>query len=204
MNCQQLTVTHKQAWHSATNHPFLLDCRSGNLKPAQFNRWLEQDYLFGIEFTRFFAATLQAAPPNHFDILLSGLTGIKAELCWFHTTAKERNLSLHNSLLPACEEYCRFLIALSHRPYPVLATILWGIENTYSVACRTPIASPYDQLFAYCASDTFKDYVHQLEQIADEALTSATEETQSETEAEFLIMCRHEKAFWQMAYEAVA
>jgi hypothetical protein len=77
------------AWHAVLHHPFLFACHDGTIKPAQFNRWLVQDYLFVTHFTRLAANLLVSAPVEHFDLILSGLAALQDELSWFkvHTSA---------------------------------------------------------------------------------------------------------------------
>ena len=65
LTCPQLLQQHAQDWREATAHPFLEQCKSGTIKPAQFNTWLAQDYLFVVDFTRMVARVLASAPAEH-------------------------------------------------------------------------------------------------------------------------------------------
>ena len=47
---------------------------------------LLQDYLYVVEFTRFLARTLAAAPRAHFDTLIGGLSALQDELFWYQVT----------------------------------------------------------------------------------------------------------------------
>ncbi len=80
LTCAQLLQKYPQLWQEATVHPFLQQCKTGEIRPSQFNTWLVQDYLFVVDFTRLAARLLAASPVEHFDTLLAGLGAIKAEL----------------------------------------------------------------------------------------------------------------------------
>jgi thiaminase/transcriptional activator TenA len=205
LTCQHLLQTHSQAWKDATVHPFLEQCKLGTIQPLQFNTWLVQDYLFVVEFTRMVARSLVAAPPAHFDILLSGLGALKDELNWFHAKAAERHLDLATQPQPTCQEYCAFMESLDSQAYPVQAVALWAIELAYNQGWQLPgtMPAPYDEFADRWGNPGFTEYVGFLEQQADEALQTAAPEVQRQTEAAFLEVARLEQDFWQMAFNAV-
>ncbi len=202
-DCRQLTHRHETAWREATVHPFLEGCRTGTITPQQFETWLVQDYLFVVEFTRFAARVLVAAPVEHFDVLLDGLTALRDELSWFRTHAAARSLRLDVLRQESCAQYCRFMDQLAHTPYPVQATAFWVIEAVYNFAWHgaSPMAPPYDEFARRWGSPEFGAYVEQLRRQADEALSSASGTEQTQAEAAFLDVLRLERSFWQMAFE---
>lgn len=204
ITCKQLLQNHSQAWHEATVHPFLEQCKSGAIKPEQFNTWLVQDYRFVIEFTRLAGKTLAAAPPHHFDILLGGLGALKDELNWFREKATERELALDTPKQATCAEYCEFMARLGTMPYPVLATAFWAIELAYNQGWQLPgkMPEPYTEFADRWGNPGFTEYVKLLEQQADEALQSASPAVQERTEEAFLRVASLEKDFWQMAFNA--
>jgi formylaminopyrimidine deformylase / aminopyrimidine aminohydrolase len=201
--CQQLLQIHPQKWQSATVHPFLAQCKTGDIQPTQFNTWLVQDYLFVVEFTRMAARLLAAAPVQHFDGLLSGMIALKDELNWFRDKAQERELILSAPKQPTCTEYCQFMGDLASSPYAVQATAFWAIEASYNQGWQLPGAmpDPYTEFADRWGNPGFSEYVKLLEQQADQALRSASEAEQQQAESAFLEVARLEKAFWQMAYE---
>lgn len=204
LTCQYLRQKHPQTWSSATIHPFLTQCQSAEILPQQFNTWLVQDYLFVTEFTRMTAHLLAVAPVHHFDVLLSGLGALKAELIWFRAKAAERQLDLTTVQQPTCVEYCTYMASLASTPYPVQATAFWAIEAAYNQGWQNPgkMASPYDEFADRWGNPGFTEYVKLLEQQADEVLATAPDTVQQQAEAAFLEVARLEKDFWQMAYAA--
>lgn len=204
LTCQQLLEHHADTWKDATVHPFLTQCRTGEILPQQFNCWLVQDYLFVVDFTRMTARLLAAAPVHHFDTLLSGLAALKDELLWFQNKATERQLNLVVPRQPTCTEYCGYIASLALAPYAVQATAFWAIEYAYNQGWQLPghMVPPYDEFANRWGNSAFTEYVHLLKQQADESLEAVAPEVQQQAEAAFLDVAKLEKDFWQMAYSA--
>lgn len=204
LTCKQLLQKHPQVWHEATVHPFLEQCKLGTIKLQQFNTWLVQDYLFVVDFTRMVGRVLAIAPPDHFDVILSGLAALKDELNWFKAKASERQLNLGIQKQPTCTEYCEYMHRFAAMPYPVQATALWTIELAYNQGWQLPGAmpEPYTEFANRWGSSGFTEYVNLLEQQADESLQSASDTIREQAEAAFLNIARLEKDFWQMAFNA--
>ena len=204
LTCKQLLQNHAQAWHEATVHPFLEQCKLGTIQPQQFNRWLVQDYLFVVDFTRMVGRGLASAPPHHFDVILGGLTALKDELNWFKEKAAQRQLNLDAQKQLTCTEYCDYMHSLSAMPHPVQATALWAIELAYNQGWQLPGAmpDPYAEFADRWGNPGFTEYVKLLEQQADEVLQTASETVQHQAEEAFLKVAELEQDFWQMAFNA--
>lgn len=202
LTCDQLLEKYAAVWKDATVHPFLTQCRTGQIWPQQFNCWLVQDYLFVVDFTRMAARLLAAAPAYHFDTLLSGLAALKEELLWFQDKATERQLDLATERQPTCTEYCGYMASLALTPYAVQATAFWAIEYAYNQGWQLPgpMVPPYDEFANRWGNPGFTQYVELLRQQADESLETATAEVQQQAVAAFLRIAQFEKDFWQMAY----
>lgn len=203
LTCQQLLETYHDDWHAAIHHPFLEHCKSGMIKPAQFNTWLVQDYLFVTEFTRMVGRVLAAAPVSHFDTILGGLAALKDELNWFRAKAAERNLKLDVRKQKTNKRYCEFMTDLAIAPYVIQATAFWAIELAYNQAWQihSPMAKPYDEFADRWGNPGFTSYVSLLEQQADEALQSTTEFVHNRVKPFFRDVAKFESQFWQMAFE---
>ena len=147
---------------------------------------------------------LAAAPFTHFDVLLSGLGSIKAELHWFHAKAAERTLDLNVEPQATCQQYCSFMEALADQPYAIQATAFWAIERSYNQAWQnhSPMMAPYNEYALRWGNPEFTNYVELLAQQADSALQFANATIQTQATAVFLDVARLEKDFWQMAFEA--
>lgn len=204
LSCQQLLSLHPQAWTDATVHPFLSQCALGTIQTQQFNTWLVQDYLFVVDFTRMAARLLAIAPVEHFDILLSGLSALQDELNWFRIKADERRISLDVRPQPTCTEYCAYMGSLSTAPYAVQATAFWAIELAYNQGWQKPgpMERPYTEFADRWGNPGFTEYVKQLEQQADQALSTAPDTVHQQAESAFLKIARLERDFWQMAFNA--
>lgn len=202
LTCNKLIQKHTQAWQKATVHPFLEQCKLGTIAPQQFNTWLVQDYLFVVDFTRMVGRILATAPPNHFDVLLGGLSFLKDELKWFREKGDERRLDLNTEKQPTCREYCDYMHSLAAMPYPVQATALWAIELAYNQGWQlhSPMAQPYDEFANRWGNQGFTEYVKLLEQQADEMLKTSPDSIQQQAEDAFLKVANFENDFWQMAF----
>ncbi len=202
LTCKQLLETYEHAWQSATHHPFLEQCKSGTIKPVQFNTWLVQDYLFVIEFTRMVARLLAAAPVSHFDTILGGLAALKDELNWFRAKASERNLKLDIPKQQTNQRYCQFMTTLAIAPYVIQATAFWAIELAYNQAWQihSPMVEPYHEFADRWGNPEFTVYVNLLEKQADEVLQNASELVQNRVKEVFREVAKFEKSFWQMAF----
>lgn len=204
LTCQQLLQNHRQVWQEATVHPFLEQCKSGTIKPEQFNTWLVQDYLFVLEFTRMAGRLLASAPPEHFDVILSGLSALKDELNWFKEKAADRQLNLSTQKQSTCAEYCNFMHSLGAMPYPVQATAFWAIELAYNQGWQLPgqMPEPYNEFADRWGNPSFTDYVKCLESQANEVLQTVPKTVKQQAEDAFLKVASLEKDFWQMAFHA--
>jgi thiaminase/transcriptional activator TenA len=203
LTCNSLLEKHRGAWDQATRHPFLDNCKSGNIKSNQFNTWLVQDYLFVTQFTRMVARLLSVAPVSDFDTILGGLAALKDELNWFREKAKERQLNLETPMQETCKRYCEFMTNLALEPYVIQATAFWAIELAYNQAWQLPgpMVKPYDEFADRWGNPDFTAYVSLLEKQADKALAKSNEIEQTRAEEVFLEVAELEKLFWQMAYE---
>ena len=204
LTCQQLLHNHRETWQKATVHPFLEECKLGTIKPEQFNTWLIQDYLFVIEFTRMVARVLTVAPPEHFDVILGGLSALKDELNWFRVKAGERSLTLASQKQATCREYGNFMESLATMPYPVQATAFWAIELAYNQGWQLPgkMPEPYTEFGDRWGNPGFTDYVKLLEKQADQELQLSSTTVQQQAETAFLKVAQLETDFWQMAFNA--
>lgn len=202
MKTRDLISKHESVWRDAVVHPFLDECATASIAPASFNRWLVQDRMFVVAFSRFAANMLQECPPAHMDALMGGLTALRDELEWFAQKAGQRGLRFDVPQLPACAEYIDFMRSLYAEPYAAKATAFWAIEKAYNDAWSRPgvMAPPYDEFSSRWGSDGFTAYVELLARQADDALSVADAGDLFIAERAFLDVARLEKDFWQMAY----
>lgn len=195
---------HADAWQCAVVHSFLDQCADGSIDAEAFNRWLIQDRLFVLEFTRFAARLVQGCPAAHLDALLGGMGALKDELLWFEAKAAERGLALDVEPQDGCSDYCDFMRALHEAPYAVQASAFWAIERAYNEAWQRPgpMKAPYSEFADRWGSPDFSVYVEQLAAQANEALTTVDDGTRQAAEEALLDVAALEARFWQMAFDA--
>lgn len=182
-------------WEEATRSPFLDAIESGHLPDEAFNRWLVQDYKFGLGLVSFLSLCLAKAPRKDWKPLIRGLEAMDGELDWFEKHAKERGLDFNVPDHEICRSYVKFLAkAGSSEPYSVLAAILYGVEAAYFAAWSTlGQEGPYREFIVHWSNPLFADYVAQLGRIADANKDGRQQEFFNE-------VLKHEKDFWCMSW----
>jgi thiaminase/transcriptional activator TenA len=196
MTAKELIESEAELWEAATRHPFLDGVRDGTLPAEAFDRWLAQDYHFGVALTRVEARFLAGAPREDLALLAGGVQAMVAELDWFEQKAAEREVDLAAPLHPTARAYVDFLDALCDRAYPVQLTALWALERAYLEAWRgaAPGAPAFREFVEHWTNDAFAAYVAALE-----AATSRVVDPDAHAEREvFRQVARHERAFWEM------
>jgi thiaminase/transcriptional activator TenA len=199
VTAEELIESEAALWEAATHHPFLDGVRDGTLPLEAFDRWLAQDYHFGLALTRAEARYLADAPRGDLALLADGVRAMVAELDWFEQKAAERGIDLAAPLLPTARAYVDYLEALCGRPYSVQLTALWALERAYLDAWRgaSPGAGAFREFVGHWTNEGFAAYVSALEAATTRALGPHADE---EREA-FRQVARHERAFWAMTFE---
>jgi len=183
-------------WKEATTAQFLDAVAEGTLPAVALNRWLAQDYLFADALTGFQAIAIAKTPRDFRKPLVAGLVALDAEMEWFEAMARQKGLNLESPRHPTCRQYCDFLLRVTYtEPYPVLFTVLFGVEASYLAAwSRLPRKGPYQELVERWSSPPFAEYVNSLQTL--------TEQHPHESEqAYFEEVLNHERHFWRMAWE---
>ncbi|KAA8496654.1 Bifunctional TENA-E protein [Porphyridium purpureum] len=212
-----LKIGLEKEWdRAAVSHPFLVAVRSGTIDPAQFERWLVQDYLFVQQFVRFAGSVLSRAP-NMSDVklLLAGIGALTDEIEHFERALDERGLAFRDATpLKATEQYTTQLrVWATSLTWPELISVFWAIENVYNQAwssCRDA-HSPYKEWVERWANHAFSEYVAALDRTAKNALETLPQRSSSESSSspaqlgnvQGLIrgVLLLEDAFWSMALE---
>ncbi|XP_010259307.1 PREDICTED: probable bifunctional TENA-E protein isoform X2 [Nelumbo nucifera] len=204
---------HHTIYSRATRHPFILSTRDGTVDLSSFKRWLEQDYIFVREFVPFVASVLlkawrESEDGSDMEVILSGLASLNDEISWFKKEALKWGVLLSGtSPQKANQDYCRFLESLmsSEISYTVAITAFWAIEAVYQESfslclkhgSRTPA-----ELMETCqrwGSDSFGQYCHSLQMIANKRLEKAPDYILGKAEEAFLSVLEHEIEFWNMS-----
>ena len=200
---QDLIDRHREAWQSATKHPFLDGAREGSLSQNAFETWLVQDYLFVTDGLAFQSHIVARAPRRDQGLLINGLAALEAELGWFEEQAGRWNLKLDTSRHSTTEAYRDFLNSLEPDAYPTKITALWALERVYLESWRNaaPGHPDYREFVEHWTTPEFAVYVAGLGEAADDALEAADESERERAEAAFVEIVRLEREFWEMAIE---
>ncbi len=204
MKPSDLLQRHCEIWRAATQHPFLVAIRLGTLDANIFATWLVQDYLFVASEFACQARLLARVPRSTQKLLIGSLQALKAELTWFESHAKMRNLALNVAPYAATAAYCDFLNSLEREPYAVAMTAIWAMERAYLESWQSTLPSHpnYQEYSEHWANSEFESFVTELENVTAEALE--TSHVDEEAESVFLHVTHLEHDFWEMAWSGGA
>jgi len=184
-------------------HPTVAGIARGDLDPAVFRSWLEQDYLFLLDYVRVFSRLAWQAPDQHLGDLVD-----LAHSTWHEELALHRGLAgeFGADLIGAvkgepCEAYTGFLLDAAAdygRGLAALLPCMWGYSTLGRLLAEDPPAEPryarwvetyadpeFAALAARCA--TMLDDAHQAGLVDEPTATAAFDQA-----------LRHELAFWDV------
>lgn len=210
---EELRKNADHIWEANFNHPFVQGIGNGTLDKARFIFYLKQDYVYLIDFARYFAL-ISARAEN-----LTFMTGF-AEL--LHATLKFE-MDLHRSICadfditateleqtrmaPDCLNYTSFLIksAFLGTTGETLAGFLpcaWGYVEIGERLKKQglPDEKHYRQWIETYASDEFESLVLYYRNLLDEYARTANEREKQSMQRIFDISSRLEYMFWEMAW----
>lgn len=180
-------------------HPTVAGIARGDLPEPVFKSWLEQDYLYLLDYARVFARLAWQAPDEHLGDLVD----------LAHSTLHEE-LSLHRSLSaefgadfdgakkgPACIAYTEFLLESAASYGAGLAALypcMWGYSTLGRRLAENPPDEPrYRRWVDTYADPAFAELTRRIGEMIDEAAPD-----RDVAERYFLDGMRHELAFWDV------
>ena len=180
-------------------HPTVAGIASGDLDPDVFRRWLEQDYVFLLDYVRVFSRLAWQAPDGH----LGDLVDLAHET--FHG-----ELELHRSLAagfgadlaaatagPACAAYTGFLLEAAADYGTGLAALypcMWGYSTLgHRLAADGAPGGRYRAWIETYADPGFAALSRRIGEMLDEAAPDREVATKA-----FLTGMEHELAFWDV------
>jgi thiaminase (transcriptional activator TenA) len=178
-------------------HPTVAGLGRGDLDPGVFRAWIEQDYLFLVDFVRIFSRLAWQAPPEHLGDLVD----------MAHSTWHDE-LSLHRELAapfgarldeavkgPACTAYTSFALDAAAdygRGLAGMLPCMWGYSQLGRRLAEDPPADPrYRRWVETYADPDFAALAERCGQLLDEA-----DPDPEVARDAFLTGMRHELAFW--------
>jgi thiaminase/transcriptional activator TenA len=180
-------------------HPTVVGIGRGELAEPVFRSWLEQDYLFLLDYVRVFARLAWQAPSGHLGDLVD----------LAHATFHEE-LSLHRELAasfgadlsgarkgPACAAYTGFLLESAADYGDGLAALypcMWGYSTLGRILAENPPDEPRYRAWVETYADPgFAALAARIGEMIDEA-----DPPPARAETLFVEGMAHELAFWDV------
>jgi thiaminase/transcriptional activator TenA len=184
-------------------HPTVAGIARGDLDPEVFRSWLEQDYLFLLDYVRVFARLAWQAPDGHLgDLVDLAHSTWHDELALHRSLAAEFDADLFGAVAgPATAAYTGFLLAAADdygRGLAALLPCMWGYSTLgRMLAEQPPPEERYARWVATYADPGFAALAARCGQMLDEAHAEGLVDEQTATEA-FDAGMRHEVTFWDV------
>lgn len=199
----------EKLWQAMVEHPFVQELAAGTLPKAKFDFWVQQDYLYVIEFRRLLGLAIVAVPAESEDVrdtLIAALAGLGSELALFRDYAANNNLSLDVQMAPTCQSYTAYLLSVAALGgFADAMMALFATEKAYydtwnAVKHKTPQDSPYASWIANWTNPAFGQYVDWLGGVVDRLVEARVAGNLDRLRVIFLTTVRYEYMFWEMCY----
>lgn len=179
------------------HHPTVEGIASGTLDPKVFRSWLEQDYLFLLDYVRVFSRLAWQAPAAHLgDLVDLAHETFHGEMALHRSLSADFGADLERAVKgPACSAYTAFLLDAAAdygRGLAALLPCMWGY-STLGRWLPVPDEPRYAQWVATYADPAFAALAARCDEMLDEAAPD-----RAVAEAAFLEGMRHELAFWDV------
>jgi thiaminase/transcriptional activator TenA len=178
-------------------HPTVRGIAAGTLDPAVFRSWLEQDYLFLLDYARVFSRLAWQAPDAHLgDLVDLAHETLHGELTMHRSLAEPFGADLDGAVKsPACAAYTTFLLDSAAHYGVGLAALypcMWGY-STLGRLLTVPDDARYRRWVETYADPGFAAQATRVGQLIDEAAPDPAAAEQA-----FLQGMAHELAFWDV------
>jgi thiaminase/transcriptional activator TenA len=209
-----LRISANHIWQAQHDHPFVRGIGDGTLDLERFGIWLRQDYLFLIDYAKFFAVAVMRAPDlaamTTFSKLLHEILHREMELhrsycAEFGITPRELEQS---TKLPTTQGYTDFLLRTGTTTNYIellgaLLPCMWGYaEVGQRLASRgLPDDPRYRRWINVYADPEFAELAEWCRGLVDDACANISADRVVRVENAFLTSSRYELAFWEMAWK---
>ncbi|MDG6895957.1 thiaminase II [Volucribacter amazonae] len=198
-------------WQDYINHPFVQQLRQGTLPLANFRYYLQQDYLFLLQFTRTWGlavyksdnlADMRAAQQG-INAMLDQEIQLHIQYCQQYGVTEQQLQQLEEH--PACIAYTRYVLdcgltgTLTELHTALAPCILGYAEIGKQAATQSPANNPYQSWIDMYASQDYQTAAQQAENTLNRLL--AQPHQQNKIQQIFNTAVRMEIAFWQMGLE---
>jgi thiaminase/transcriptional activator TenA len=180
-------------------HPTVAGIARGDLDEGVFRSWLEQDYLFLLDYVRVFSRLAWQAPAAHLgDLVDLAYSTLHEELSLHRELAAEFGADLEGAVKgPACTAYTEFLLNAAASYGEGLAALypcMWGYCTLgVRLAANPPREPRYRRWVDTYADPGFAELTRRCAQMIDE--TTLDQKRAIEL---FRTGMRHEIAFWDV------
>ncbi|MCP2363163.1 thiaminase/transcriptional activator TenA [Nonomuraea thailandensis] len=181
------------------DHATVAGIGRGDLPETVFRSWLEQDYLFLLDYVRVFARLAWQAPDAHLgDLVDLAHTTFHDELSLHRSMSAEFGADLEGAVKgPACAAYTGFLLESASSYGEGLAALypcMWGYSNLGRILAENPPEEPRYRAWVDTYADPgFAALTVRIGQMIDEAGPDPARAEELFTEG-----MRHELAFWDV------
>ncbi|MDQ1725348.1 MAG: hypothetical protein QOG52_2376 [Frankiaceae bacterium] len=181
-------------------HPTVQGIARGDLDDAVMRSWLEQDYLFLLDYVRVFSALATTAPAAHLgDLVDLAHATFHDELDLHRALAAEFGADLDSATPgPRCTAYTSFLLETARRSYAeglaALLPCMWGY-STLAQRMSTPAEPRYRRWLDTYRDPAFAALAGRCAQMLDEVAGDIDPATAHRL---FRQALDHELAFWDV------
>jgi len=196
---RELEETGRELLAAQLEHPTVRGIAEGTLDERVFRSWLEQDYLFLLDYVRVFSRLAWQAPPAHLgDLVGLAHSTFHEELSLHRSLAAEFDADLDGAVKGApCTAYTAFLLESAARYSDGLAALypcMWGYSELGRALAENPPADPrYKRWVDSYADPAFAALARRCAAMLDEAAPDPARARTLFTEG-----MRHELAFWSV------
>ncbi|GLX02209.1 TenA family protein [Microtetraspora sp. NBRC 16547] len=194
---QELHAIGRPLLEAQLAHPTVRGIARGDLPEEVFRSWLEQDYLYLLDYVRVFSRLAWQAPDAHLGVLVDlAYSTWHEELDLHRTLSADFGADLGGAVKgPACVAYTTFLLESAADYGNGLAALypcMWGYSTLGRILAENPPAEPrYKAWVDTYADPGFAALSDQIAQMIDDVRPDRAEEF-------FLEGMRHELAFWDV------
>ena len=184
-------------------HPTVAGIARGDLDPAVFRSWLEQDYLFLLDYVRVFSRLAWQAPEAHLgDLVDLAHSTWHEELTLHRELAADFGADLAGAVKgPSTTAYTAFLLHAAGdygRGLAALLPCMWGYSTLGQLLAKDPPAEPrYARWVDTYADPGFAELAGRCAAMLDQAYGWGLVDEPTATAA-FDQALAHELAFWDV------
>ncbi|TMR99411.1 TenA family protein [Nonomuraea basaltis] len=196
---EKLHAVGRPMLQAQLEHPTVAGIARGDLAEPVFRSWLEQDYLFLLDYVRVFARLAWQAPAAHLgDLVDLAHSTYHDELSLHRSLSAEFGADLEGAVKgPACAAYTAFLLESAASYEEGLAALypcMWGYSSLGRILAEDPPAEPRYRAWVDTYADPgFAALTVRIAQMIDEASPDP-----ARAEALFAEGMAHELAFWSV------